>query len=140
MTHLTKVLFATGLFALLGSLPLAAQSNRLTADIPFAFHVSGKILPAGAYDINPLGPAGSFQVRKADETQATMLWAPVPRSFMPTQSKLVFVHSGSEYILSEIAVGGTSHTNALSRKAVESNLTHKLGIAALISVPLRAAR
>jgi hypothetical protein len=132
-----KTLLFAGLSALWVSPAVNAQSARLEADIPFAFHAGGKVLPAGAYLLTENGSPGIFLIRNRAQKESQLVLAPEPKNYMPKTSKLVFVHGGNEYILSEISVAGSTHTNAVTPAGVEKNMTRKLGVATMISVPLR---
>jgi hypothetical protein len=130
------MLLAAGLSTLLGGAVLSAQTNQLMADIPFAFHASGKVLPAGTYVLSKETAQGIFQVRNRADSSALYVMAPIAEHYRPRESKLVFVHSGDEYILQEIAIAGTAFTNAVTPAAIEKNRTRKLGFSSMISVPL----
>ena len=139
MTRLfTKTLLTAGLSAVLGSLTLTAQNRALVADIPFAFHAQGKVLPAGRYEMKERTASGVFQMSNSAAKYSQFVSAPVPKHSNPSESKLTFAKYGSEYILSEISVAGTRNTNAVTPAGIEKNLTRKLGLSALISVPLHA--
>ena len=61
-----------GVFAAVGlvlalSAPLAAQSTRLSANIPFEFTVAGKTIPAGEYTIENSDALGVVSISNFDE-------------------------------------------------------------------------
>jgi hypothetical protein len=130
------MLLAAGLSTLLASAGLQAQTNQLNADIPFDFHAAGKTLPAGTYVLNKMNQSGIFEIRNVEGTGTVLVNAPIGAHYMPKKSELTFVHSGDDYVLSEISVAGATQTNALTPGAVEKNLTRRLGIASMIAVPL----
>ncbi len=134
----TKTLLTAGLSAVLGSFTLTAQTLALVADIPFAFHAQGKVLPAGTYQMKTRTTSGFFQIYNSDREISQFVSAPLPAHANPVQSKLTFAKYGSEYVLSEISVAGSSHTNAVSQSEINKNLTRNLGLSAIVSVPLRA--
>jgi hypothetical protein len=41
---------------------LAAPPARLAADVPFAFEVQGRVMPAGHYELHPVGHAGVVSI------------------------------------------------------------------------------
>ncbi len=137
MTRLfTKTLLTAGLSALLASLTLTAQTIQLVADIPFAFHAEGKTLPAGTYQLKEMNASGIFQISDRAENVSQFVNAPIHQNVNPTSSKLTFARYGNEYVLASFAVAGSSYDNAVSRSAVEKNMTRKLDLSAMISVPL----
>ena len=140
MKHLLQnTLLMAGLSALLGSFTgLSAQGTVLKADIPFAFHTQGLVLPAGTYAIRAEGGQGIYQFINPAGKVSGFVNAPIPRNYMPKDSKLTFARYGSEYVLSEISVAGAAHTSAVPPSVVEKNVTRKLGLAAMVSVPLQA--
>ena len=140
MTHFfTKTLMIAGLSALIVSQTLSAQHTRLTANIPFAFHAEGRVLPAGNYILAETTQSGGiFQFFNRDANVAQFLSAQVPTQSYPKESKLTFARYGNDYVLTEISVAGAAHTNGVSKSSIEKNLTRKLGLSAMISVPLHA--
>jgi hypothetical protein len=140
MTHLFKnTLMIAGFSALLASQTLSAQNTRLTANIPFSFHSEGRVLPAGNYVLTETTQSGGiFQFSARDAHVSQFLSAPIPKESHPKESKLTFARYGNTYILSEISVAGTDHTNAVSQSSIDKNLTRTLGLSAMISVPLHS--
>ncbi|MDQ2841258.1 MAG: hypothetical protein M3Y72_09510 [Acidobacteriota bacterium] len=137
MTHFfTKTILTAGLSALLGSLTLNAQNLALTADIPFAFHAEGKVLPAGTYDLKEKGTQGIFQISDRAAEVSQFVSASIPKHYQPSESKLTFARYGNDYVLTEISVAGSSHSNGVSASAVEKNLTRKMNLSAMVSVAL----
>ena len=63
--------------------------------------------------------------------------APVPNTTDPQKPHLTFVRYGDEYVLSEISMPGKNVSYAASQSTIDKNLSHKIGLAALISVPLK---
>ncbi len=137
MTRLfTKTILTAGLSALLGSLTLTAQNLQLVADIPFAFHAEGRTLPAGTYQLRSATTTGVFQISDRAENVSQFVNAPIHKQTNPTSSKLTFARFGNEYVLASVAVAGTAYDNAVSSAAIQKNMTRKLDLSAMISVPL----
>jgi len=137
MTRLfTKTILTAGLSALLGSLALNAQNMMLVADVPFAFHAEGKVLPAGTYLLKEHNASGVFQISDRELNVSQFVNAPIHEHTNPTSSKLTFARYGDEYVLASVAVAGSSYDNAVPQSAIEKNRTRKLDLSAMISVPL----
>ncbi len=133
---LTKALLTTGLSALIGSSALMAQTHNLSADIPFAFHAEGTVMPAGTYQLNERNTSGIFQVYNYQAKVSQFLNAPIPKSSTPRESKLVFAKTGNDYVLTEISIAGATYSHGVSPSAIRRNTTRGLGLASMISVPL----
>ncbi len=90
--------------ALIAASSMFAQSpQKLTAQIPFAFHVGGAMLAPGAYsvytDANPM----VLRVMSADaRVSVRTLAQAAEKRTMPTEGKLIFTRYGDEYFLSEV--------------------------------------
>ncbi len=89
-----------------------------TANIPFAFVVGNKTLPAGEYQIQqPLGTTESAQlIRRSDGSVTTIVltMAAEPND-KNTQPRLIFKQYGHEYFLSQIW-----RSEGMGRKLFES--------------------
>ena len=95
-----------GLLALAGSIVLPAQTgNRLEADVPFAFEMADKKLPAGEYRINEACLAGCMKVHSRKELAGAFAMRSSVLNYGPnegTQLQLVFNKYGDRYFLAEI--------------------------------------
>src|SRR5215471_3742424 len=79
-----------------------AQSQiTLTANVPFAFSIDGKSLPAGAYEVRELGSRATVIETKDGKNHAMGLYAPAGEC-KSGESKLVFHRVGDSYFLAEI--------------------------------------
>ena len=102
-----SMLWATvGLLAVL-TVPLAAQTIHLKAEIPFEFNVNGQLLPAGTYYIEQRSSASTrpdvMAVVDQDRTnKMVFLVLPLTADRFPEQAKLVFTRVHDLYFLSEI--------------------------------------
>jgi hypothetical protein len=96
------------------------KEGDVTADVPFAFVVAGKTLPAGHYIVSHQNDSLRIHDR---ENQG--MFVPTHSSQRPEHenaSKLVFHRYGDTYFLSEIWVGG----NALGRVLFTTKAEHEL--------------
>jgi hypothetical protein len=72
------------------------------ADVPFAFQVGSKQLPAGCYQVISQLTANVIQIRNCDDASESAL-SQFRREFpRETASKLVFHHVGGQYFLTQV--------------------------------------
>ncbi|HSU59254.1 MAG TPA: hypothetical protein VLI55_08075 [Bryobacteraceae bacterium] len=135
--NMTHMILTAGLSALLGTASLGAQNLSEVADVPFTFHAAQQTLSAGKYQVNERTATGLFQIYSPNK-ESIFVGAMVPTTSDPNRPHLTFACSGGECVLSEIAMPGRETAYRLSKSQIEKNLTHKLGIAAMVSVPLKA--
>lgn len=104
------------LMVLVGSMAVAAQAqnsgrNRLTADIPFEFHVGDKTMPTGRYTVSQINPASDLvvlQLRNQDGSATAMLQMNAVIGEAPETAKLVFRRYGSQHFFAEAWIDGDS--------------------------------
>jgi hypothetical protein len=79
-----------------------AQGKLLKADVPFAFHVGDKTLPAGSYTVSQL-TENTISIR-SDEGKPLELSMIMAKEGQPnlSESKLVFKQLDGEYVLAEV--------------------------------------
>ena len=101
-----SVLTVLGLLAV----PLAAQSLRLKADIPFEFTAGGKTMPAGEYYITLKSDlSGAVQLYATDaKDSALVLGHGIGGVQRQEESRLTFNKYGNQYFLAEIWTQGTN--------------------------------
>jgi hypothetical protein len=109
MRNFALLLAVSSLASVLPS-QLAAQSFRLRANIPFAFVMDGKTMPAGAYEISA-GTIlnGTVLVRNQNSNVAAMahMMAPTLPGMTETDAAvLTFDRYGDRYFLAQISPGG----------------------------------
>jgi hypothetical protein len=130
--HLHNIVLTAGLSVLLGSSILSAQGQKAVANIPFAYHVGEKTLPAGTYTIAKSTSSQSvFALRETDTGHE--IFMPVVRHDSGDKNawNLTFSCYSGECSLSQIRMAGDSY-NPTAKAPV------RLGkVAAMISVPLR---
>jgi hypothetical protein len=134
--NLTHRILTAGLSALLGTASLSAQSSREVADVPFIFHAGQQTFSAGKYEVRETNSVGLFRLTASDG-RSIFVGATIPRTTDPQKPHLTFVGYGNEYVLSEISMPGKNVSYAASQSVIDKNLSRKIGVAALISVPLK---
>ena len=97
--------FAVAVLLAVGTVPALAQTI-LRVDIPFAFQVEGKQMPAGAYEIVQ-GPESVLTIRSADgKTQAVLVTVTRLASTSANMDEVVFDKVKDANFLSEVWYGG----------------------------------
>lgn len=109
-------------FGLLLATASYAQETHLRAAVPFDFIVGHQALPAGEYDVQSLGLAGTaLVIRNNDDNKAAMTISMSCRQLNPSdKTKLVFHRVGNRYFLSEIWVAGEDAGRRLPPSAAET--------------------
>jgi hypothetical protein len=133
--NLKIVALTAGLSALLGTAILSAQgTTKAVANIPFAYKASGTNLSAGTYRISDAGTHGQFMLRDANTGNGIFVMGVPDKTTGSDASKLTFSCYAGQCSLSEIWIQGDSYKLSLPR--VEREASNRLGVAALVSVPL----
>jgi len=124
------------ILVLLGVIALAtnaatvkAQSpNKVVADIPFAFSVGYKTMPAGEYSVQTMSNAGAaLLIRSADgKTSALRLSEAAGSKKNTSNARLVFHRYGERYFLAQVWAGADTADRQLlesqEERAIESEL------------------
>ena len=88
------------------AVPLSAQTIMMTANIPFAFTIGNKTLPAGDYLIRNNESLNVLTFRGEDHNAAGLIvvnhQSIVKTDHPAAATKLVFNHYGNRYFLSEV--------------------------------------
>jgi hypothetical protein len=102
--NLITILSLVVMSLLLNATGAYAQSYA-KANVPFAFNIGAKQLPAGTYEIKVLSQSPNLIMIRNPETTAAAL--SIARSEGPrdTESKLVFDRIGTQYFLTEVWKG-----------------------------------
>jgi len=113
-----------GLLALLGVAPLPAQtgSTMIVAQVPFAFVVGDRTLPAGEYVVRPGGPLGLMIQSTAGKATIFTLPLPIEGSRVEPHPWLVFKQYGDTYFLSELWKAGNNAGHKLRMSSLEREL------------------
>jgi len=126
----TKPIGVIGL-ALLAVTSVSAQMTpRMTAHIPFGFHIGNSVLPAGEYTVDSEPGPGLVRLRSADsKSSVTIITMAVQKNSVPRESQLIFTKYGDEYFLSRIWRAGSDTGNELrkSRRETEVAATARRG-------------
>jgi hypothetical protein len=105
-THLSLISWGIGLAIAMISMPNAFATHLVKADVPFAFQVGNKSMPAGSYEFRLDREAGTVDIEGASKDAnalagvITSLAAP-PHTGV-NDSHLVFDVVGDKYMLSEV--------------------------------------
>ncbi len=137
MTHqFSKLILTAGLSALLGSTAAVAQNRTEVADVPFTFHTAQNTFLAGKYTVAEQTSGGLF--RLSDGGGHSIYFSMHPgEAANPERPNLTFVRDGGgEYALQGVSMPGSTFGWRKSRSVIEKDLSHKLGFAEMISVPL----
>ena len=134
--HLHNIVLTAGLSVLLGSSTLSAQSQKAVANIPFAYHVGEKTFSPGKYAIAKTGSSQSvFALRETDTNRAMFMSVIAQGTGAKNASKLTFSCYAGDCSLSQIWLAGDSYK--LTARPPVRLANNRLGVAAMISVPLR---
>jgi hypothetical protein len=130
-----NIVLTAGLSVLFGSSTISAQSQKAVANIPFAYHVGQQTFSAGKYTVAKSSSPGVFTLRETD-TGHEIFMPVVPQDTGDKQAwNLTFSCYAGECSLSQIRMGGDSY-NITAKPAVRL-ASNRLGVATMISVPLR---
>jgi len=134
---LNRIMLAATLSALFGSVSLMAQSKMETAEIPFDYHVNTKVFPPGKYMVEQLSTRTLFRISDR-QGHSVFVSAPCLKSAKPgsDRPRLAFLHSGSDYVLSEVWMPGGTDGATLRQSDIERELTRKIGVASVVTVAL----
>jgi hypothetical protein len=134
--HLRNIVLTAGLSVLLGSSTLSAQGQKALANIPFAYHVGQQTFSPGKYAIAKTSSSQSVFALRETDTNRTIFMSVIPEGTgAKNASKLTFSCYAGDCSLSQIWLAGDSY-KLTARPPVR--LAHnRLGVAAMISVPLR---
>jgi hypothetical protein len=115
---------AAFLVVLLAAAAAAGQNNRavLAADIPFPFVVANHTLPAGHYELGPIGDQGLIRIGNSDNQAAFGSTFKVQRRTPESSGKIVFHRYQGTYFLTQI----WSPTQRLGRQLYESDAEKEL--------------
>jgi hypothetical protein len=116
--------------SLLMNAALVNAQTGAKANVPFAFNVGAKQLPAGTYTIVPDGrDANAILVRNMSTGESAMSTASSEEAIQPKGSRFVFHHVGAEYFLSEVWRESGSNGKTLPTSKQERELTKELQLA-----------
>jgi hypothetical protein len=107
----------------------AYAQSYAKANVPFAFNIGAKQLPAGTYEIRVLSQSPNLIMIRNPETTAAAL--SIARSEGPrdTESKLVFDRIGTQYFLTEVWKGSGTAGMIVPTSKHEQELKKELQLA-----------
>src|SRR5215831_18761485 len=97
-----------------------AQSTILTANVPFAFSIGDKQLPAGAYAVREMGRATLVQSK--DASYSVLGIYNYAGSSKADETKLVFDKVGDHYFLAQIWTSARDQGLAVPKSKLEKEL------------------
>ena len=136
-------------FATLGTLALLAAASafgqeRLTADIPFEFHIANTVMPAGHYDVDlsAINTRGSLTVgcRGCGVRPFASAYSVGGGPNENTECRLVFNKYGDTYFLSEVWSGGRAQGSALNKSKTEREIARMTPGIARVTLPARTSQ
>jgi hypothetical protein len=127
----TRLISFLGLALLATASLFAEMQPRMSANIPFEFHVGNSMLPAGEYTVYAEPGSGLVRLRSADsKSSVTILANAVQTLSTPRESKLIFNRYGDNYFLFRIWRSGSDTGNEMrkSRRETELAATSRRGV------------
>lgn len=115
---------------------LAAQAHGAVADVPFSFVVSHRTLPAGQYKVSQLHSGSAVFMLENENGNSSMVQLGNVDQPKSDKGSLTFACYGNQCVLAKVSLPGAVYTYALSKSGIEKNLTHKLGVAAMVSIKI----
>ena len=105
----------------------APQTMR--ADIPFAFNVGEKTLPAGVYTLSVINPSSdrrALQIRSRDGRFSAITQTSMSRGKYADEATLVFRRYGDRYFFAQIEIGADATTLVSARSRAERSTRRAL--------------
>ncbi|MDR3748061.1 MAG: hypothetical protein P4M04_07910 [Acidobacteriota bacterium] len=108
--------------ALMVSVPLVQAQSRVKADVPFAFSLQDKSMPAGNYEVIALSDR-VLEVWNLDSQHGQLLIKQIATQSSKAQNaKLVFHKYGDQYFLSEIWDGRSDTGTGIAESSREKEV------------------
>lgn len=130
--------------ALLAGLPglvgIASAQNKVPVTIPFAFVANHQSMPAGQYYVRMLTPhLMSLAEGRTGITKTLLLVRPESERNVETSGRLIFLHPGSRYYLTQARMAGSSvHSELIDQPRLERELEAQTPIAqSTVEIALR---
>ena len=114
------IILATALAA--GVQAQTSSTQRVIANIPFAFTVGNKTLPAGKYTITVVNPSSdrrALQIRSVNGHSSAIVLTNAISGHVSESSKLVFERYDDRYFFAQAQLSGDSTTLAALRSKSE---------------------
>ena len=111
--------------------PAQAQSVALSVNVPFAFHVGNKTLPAGTYTVLRQGEA--IQISGTNGHNAFVLSNSEPNQTPEMDSQLVFNRYGDDCFLSEVRWNGYRSSRGIAKSSTETALAKAQSVSKVLT-------
>ena len=122
MKRLTIAIIITcGVFALNAQAQTSAP-QKVQANIPFAFNVGDKTLPAGLYTVavvNPTSDRKVLQIRSADGHASAIVQTMLGRGSLADGAKLMFRRYGDRYFFAQLEMSSDATKLGVARSRAE---------------------
>ena len=130
-----QVYFYLATMILVGVLGISTQGQsrnrqQLRVDIPFAFSVGNKSLPAGEYRIQVVNPSSDksvLQIASLDGRTTMMVRTVDIEGSSTSRAKLTFRHYGDQYFLAQVWMAAESTGLATPNSGAEKTLRREFG-------------
>jgi hypothetical protein len=125
------------------AVPLAAQTIRLTASVPFEFMVAGRILPAGDYTVGSVGSTGSGAIEVSNGNSAVISLtnnSSVSSKSSSGQALLIFHRYGDQYFLARVVDGNRGAGLEILPSHTEKELSKMASIEKFETIAVLARR
>ena len=130
-----SIILAAVLSAFAGAVVASAQNSREVATVPFAFHTQGPVLASGQVSVKEVNDRGIYTLTDSEGT-STFWTASRKEVADPGKPHLTFACYGHDCVLAEISMPGSSTAFKASEASIDKQLQRKIGVAAMIRVPL----
>lgn len=130
------IMFIYGVLAV-GAEAQTISSQTIRANVPFAFNVGQKSLPAGVYTVSILNPASdrkALQVRSEDGRVSAIIQTVGIGSSVADNTKLVFRRYGDRYFFAQAQLAGDSTSLTASKTRAERSAQQALKQANKMSI------
>jgi hypothetical protein len=117
---------------------LIAQDHRMVADVPFAFVVYNRTMPAGHYELSQRDISGSTFTLRDARGRTTLMQLGIREYGKPDNPSLTFACYGNDCVLAKITPPKSFTAYSLGRDYIEKNLRHSLGMSSMVSIKLAA--
>ena len=131
MKRLTIALIIVCGFLALDAQAQTSGPQKIRANIPFAFNVGDKTLPAGDYTVAVVNPASDrkvLQIRSADGHASAIIQTTITAANHADEARLVFRRYGQQYFFAQAQMAGDTTSLAAARSRAERStrraLTH----------------
>lgn len=114
-----------------------SSAQRVVANIPFAFIVGSKTLPAGKYAITVLNPSSdrkALQIRSMEGRASAIVLTNGVVGTLADNSKLIFDHYDDRYVFARAQIAGDSTSLAALRAKPEQKQWAKANKKSLVVI------